>query len=41
MIAVKKDIPNTIIIENWTDLISHPYCICLDIKRLIDKLKDG
>ena len=34
MIAVRKDIPNTIIVENRTDLISHPYCICLDIKEI-------
>ena len=34
IIAVRKDIPNTIIVENQTDLISHPYCICLDIKEI-------
>ena len=31
LIAVKKDILNKVIIENRTDLISHPYCIVLDI----------
>ncbi len=34
MIAVRKNTPNTIIIENGTDLISHFYCICLDIKEI-------
>ncbi len=34
MIAVRKNIPNNIIVENRTDLISHPYCICLDIKEI-------
>lgn len=33
MIVVRKDIPNNIIVENWTDLTRHPYCICLDIKE--------
>lgn len=32
MIAVKNDIPNTIIVKNQTDLISYFYCIYLDIK---------
>ena len=34
LIAVKKDILNKVIIENWTDLVSHPYCIVLDIREL-------
>ena len=34
MIAVRKDIPNNIIVENRTDLLSHPYCIYLDIKEI-------
>ena len=34
LIAVRKDILNKIIIENWTDLASHSYCIALDIKEL-------
>ena len=32
--AIRKDILNKIIIENWTDLASHPYCIVLNIKEL-------
>ena len=34
LIAVKKYILNKVIIENRTYLISHPYCIVLDIKEL-------
>ena len=34
LIAVRKDILNRVVIENRTDLISHLYCICLDIKEL-------
>ena len=34
LIAVRKDILNKVIIENRTDLVSHPYCIVLDIKEL-------
>ncbi len=34
LIAVRKDILNKVIIENRTDLASHPYCIVLDIKKL-------
>ena len=34
LIAVRKDILNTVIIENRTDLVSHPYCIVLDVKEL-------
>ena len=33
LIAVKKDILNKVIIENPTDLVSHPYCIVLDIRE--------
>lgn len=36
IIVIRKNILNTIIVENWTDLIRHPYCICLNIKK-IDK----
>lgn len=32
--AVRKDIVSQIIIENRTDLVSHPYCMVLDIKEL-------
>ena len=32
--AVRKDIISRVIIENQTDLISHPYCMALDIKEL-------
>ena len=33
-IAVKKDILNRVVFGNRTDLISHPYCICLDIQEV-------
>ena len=32
--AVRKDILNRVLIENRTDLVSHPYCLVLDIKEL-------
>ena len=32
--AVRKDILHRVIIDNRTDLISHPYCSVLDIKEL-------
>ena len=31
--VIKKDILNKIIIDNWTNLVSHPYCIVLDIRK--------
>lgn len=34
LITVKKDILDKVVIENQTDLISYPYCFCLDIKEL-------
>ncbi len=34
LIAVRKDILNKVIVENCTDLVSHPYCIALDIREL-------
>ena len=34
MIAVKKNVLNKVIVENRTDLVSHPYCIVLDIREL-------
>ena len=34
MTAVRKDILNRVIIDNRTDLASHPYCLVLDIKEL-------
>ena len=34
LIAIRKDILNRVVIENQTDLISHLYCICLDIKKV-------
>ena len=34
MIAVKNDIPNILIVKNRIDLISHPYCIYLNIKKI-------
>lgn len=33
MVVVKKDKLNKVIIENQTDLISHPYCIIFDIRK--------
>ncbi len=32
--AVRKDIISRVIVEDRTDLISHPYCMVLDIKQL-------
>ena len=32
--VVRKDILNKVIIDNRTDLVSHPYCSILDIKEL-------
>lgn len=34
LIAIRKNILNKIIIKNWTDLVSHPYYIVLDIRKL-------
>ena len=34
IIVVRKDIPNIMIVINWTDWINHPYCICLDIQEI-------
>lgn len=31
LVAVRKDILNKIIVKNQTDLVSHPYCMALDI----------
>ncbi len=31
--AVRKDILNDVIIENRIDLVSHPYCMVLDIRE--------
>lgn len=33
-IAVRKDIINWILINDQSDLVSHPYCLALDIKEL-------
>lgn len=33
LIAVKKNILDRVIIDNQTDLISHPYSFCLDNKE--------
>lgn len=30
---VRKNILNEIIIDNWTNLVSHLYCLVLDIKE--------
>ena len=35
--AVRKDIANEIIFESRSDLISHPYCMALDVKELHQK----
>ena len=34
LIAVRKDILSKVVIENRTDLVSHPYCMVLDIREL-------
>ncbi len=34
LIAVRKDILNKVIVKNRTNLVSHPYCIVLDIREL-------
>lgn len=34
MTTVKKDILSEVIIDNWMDLVSHPYSLVLDIKKL-------
>ena len=34
LMAIRKDILNKVLIENRTDLVSHPYCSVLDIKEL-------
>lgn len=34
LIAVKNDILNKIIIISWTNLVSYPYCIVIDIRKL-------
>ena len=34
LIAVQKDIANNVILNNRSDLASHPYCLVLDIKEL-------
>ena len=39
LIAVRKDILNKVIIENQTNLVSHLYCIVLDIKELNQVLR--
>ena len=31
--AIRKDILYKVIIDNWTDLVSYPYCSILDIKE--------
>ena len=37
LITVKKDILDRVIIDNRTDLISHSYCLCLEIKKFDPK----
>lgn len=32
--AIRKDVLDKVIIENRTDLVSHPYCSVLDVKEL-------
>lgn len=34
LMAVRKDILSRVVIENRTDLVSHPYCMVLDISEL-------
>lgn len=33
LIVVKKDILNKVIIKNWIEMVSHLYCIVLDIRE--------
>ncbi len=39
LIAVRKDVVNEVILENRSDLASHPYCMILDIKELHPKTR--
>lgn len=34
LMAVEKNILNRVIIDNKTNLVGHPYCFVLDIKKL-------
>ena len=34
LMAARKDILSRVVVENRTDLISHPYCMVLDIREL-------
>ena len=34
LIVVRKDILSRVVIENRKDLVSHPYCVVLDIREL-------
>ena len=37
--VVRKDIANNVILDNRSDLVSHPYCLVLDIKELYPKTR--
>lgn len=39
IIAIRKDIFNTIIVKNETNLFSYFYYICLDIKKIDRQIK--
>ena len=34
LIVVKKDILSRIVVENRRDLVSYPYCVVLNIRKL-------
>ena len=31
--AVRKDMLSKVVVKNWTDLVSQPYCMVLDIRE--------
>lgn len=33
MTAFRKDIADNVILENWSDLASHPYCLTVDVTQ--------
>ena len=37
--AIRKDIANNVILNNRSDLASHPYCLILDIKKIHPKTR--
>ena len=37
--AVRKEIANNMVLDNWSDLTNHLYCLILDIKELYPRTK--